>query len=50
MTKSTAFKLIGAVLVALVAIAAYELLRTAIEPRVERRIAEIGLTSNEKAV
>ena len=49
MKKSTVIKLAAAVVVILLLIVAYRLLWTSVEPRVEQRIAEIGLTENEVA-
>ena len=42
-------KLVGLVVVALLAVAAYRLLWTTVEPKLEHRIGQIGLTSNEIA-
>src|SRR5713101_1177698 len=42
-------KLIGLLIAVLLAVAAYRLLWPAVQPKVEHRIAEIGLTSNEVA-
>ena len=49
MKKSTIVKLVAALFVFLLLIVAYRLLWTFIEPKVEHRLAEIGLTSNEVA-
>ncbi len=49
MTKTGIFKLVGLVALVLLAVAAYRLLGTAVEPKIEHRIGEIGLTSNEIA-
>jgi len=49
MTKSGIFKLVGLVALVLLAVAAYRLLGTAVEPKIEHRIGQIGLTSNEIA-
>lgn len=42
-------KLVGLAVVALLAVAAYRLLWTTVEPKLEHRIGQIGLTSNEIA-
>jgi len=49
MTKSGIFKLVGLIALVLLAVAAYRLLGTAVEPKIEHRAGEIGLTSNEIA-
>ena len=49
MTKSSFLKLAVLVAVVLLAFAAYRLLGTAVAPKIEQRIGEIGLTSNETA-
>lgn len=49
MKKSTIIKLAAAIFVVLLLIVAYRLLWTSIQPKVEHRLAEIGLTSNEVA-
>jgi hypothetical protein len=49
MTKSGIFKLVGLVALVLLAFAAYRLLGTAVEPKIEHRVGEIGLTPNEIA-
>ncbi len=49
MKKSTIIKLAAAVFVVLLLIVAYRLLWTSVQPKIEHRIAEIGLTSNEVA-
>ncbi len=49
MTRSGILKLVGLAIVVLLAVAVYRLLGTVIEQKVEHRIAEIGLTSNEVA-
>src|SRR5512138_487365 len=46
---SKVFKLLGLVVLVLLAVAAYRLLGTVVEPKVEHRIGEIGLTPNETA-
>ena len=46
---SKVFKLLGLVVLVLLAVAAYRLLGTVVEPKVEHRIGEIGLTPNEIA-
>ena len=46
---SKVLKFVGLVVLVLLAVAAYRLLGTVVEPKVERRIGEIGLTSNEAA-
>ncbi|MBK7510260.1 MAG: hypothetical protein IPI16_20155 [Comamonadaceae bacterium] len=49
MTKSGIFKLVGLAVLVLLAVAAYRLLGTVVEPKIEHRIGEIGLTPNETA-
>jgi len=49
MKKSTIIKLAAAIFVVLLLIVAYRLLWTSIQPKVEHRLAEIGVTSNEVA-
>jgi hypothetical protein len=49
MQKSAVIKLVVAAVVVLVLYAAYRLLWTAAEPRIEQRLSEIGLTPNEIA-
>ncbi|MBK9673879.1 MAG: hypothetical protein IPO82_01130 [Betaproteobacteria bacterium] len=49
MTKSGIFKLVGLVVLVLLAVAAYRLLGTVVAPKIEHRIGEIGLTPNEIA-
>jgi hypothetical protein len=49
MTRSGIVKLVGLAIVGLIAVAGYRLLGTVIEPKVERRLAQIGLTPNEAA-
>ncbi len=49
MKRSTLFALVFAILVLLVALAAYRLLWTAVQPRLEHRLSQIGLTANEIA-
>src|SRR6266496_2409327 len=49
MKKSAIIKLAAAAFVALLLVVAYKLLWTSVEPKIEHRIAEIGLTSNEVA-
>ena len=49
MTRLHIFKLVGLVIVVLLAIAAYRLLWPVAEKKLENRIGEIGLTSNEIA-
>jgi len=49
MTRSGIFKLVGLAVLVLLAVAAYRLLGTAVEPKIEHRIGQIGLTSNEIA-
>ncbi len=49
MTRSGILKLVGLVIVVLLAVVVYRLLGTVIEQKVEHRIAEIGLTANEIA-
>jgi len=49
MKKSTIIKLAAAAVVVLLFFVAYKLLWTSIQPKLERRISEIGLTSNEVA-
>ena len=49
MSKSLLIKLSAAVIVVLLATAAYRLLWTAIQPKVKHRLAEVGLTANELA-
>jgi len=49
MPRSGKFKLVGLVIVILLVYAAYRLLWTTVEPKVERRVVQIGLTSNEVA-
>jgi len=49
MKKFTIIKLAAAIFVVLLLVVAYRLLWTSIQPKVEHRIAEIGLTPNEVA-
>ena len=49
MRKATIIKLAAAVLFVLLVVVAYRLLWTSIQPKVEHRLAQIGLTSNEIA-
>ncbi len=49
MSRSKNWKLAGLALVALLAVAAYRLLWTVVEPKIEQRIDRIGLTPNEVA-
>ena len=49
MSRSGVLKLVGLIFLALLAVAAYRLLGTVIGAKVEHRLAEVGLTSNETA-
>jgi hypothetical protein len=49
MKKATIIRLAAAVLIVLLLVVAYRLLWTSIQPKVEHRISEIGITSNEIA-
>src|SRR2546427_11217679 len=47
MKKSSVIKLAVGAFIVLLLIVAYRLLWTSVQPKIEHRIAEIGLTSNE---
>lgn len=49
MRKSTIIKLVAASIVVVLLVVAYKLLWTVVEPKIEHRISQIGLTSNEIA-
>jgi hypothetical protein len=49
MKKSTIIKFAATVIVALLLFVAYKLLWTSVQPKIEHRIGEVGLTSNEVA-
>jgi hypothetical protein len=49
MKQSSIFKWAGLAVVVILGYAAYRLLWTAVEPKVEQRVGQIGLTPNEVA-
>ncbi len=49
MKKSAIIKLVAAAVVVLILVVAYRLFGTVVEPKIERRIAEVGLTPNQIA-